>query len=87
VRRRRTTARRHDPREAGRARAPARSDGTVTAGNASGLNDGACALLLASDDAVSRWGLARARACSAWPPRACRRARWGSDRCRRSIAC
>ena len=27
-------------------------DGTVTAGNASGINDGACALLIASDDAV-----------------------------------
>lgn len=32
-------------------------EGTVTAGNASGLNDGACALLLASEDAVRRHGL------------------------------
>jgi 3-oxoadipyl-CoA thiolase len=32
-------------------------DGTVTAGNASGVNDGACALLLASDAAVRRHGL------------------------------
>jgi len=32
-------------------------DGTVTAGNASGLNDGACALLLASSAAASRFGL------------------------------
>ena len=32
-------------------------EGTVTAGNASGLNDGACALLIASEDAVSRHGL------------------------------
>jgi acetyl-CoA acyltransferase len=31
--------------------------GTVTAGNASGVNDGACALLLASEDAVKRHGL------------------------------
>jgi acetyl-CoA acetyltransferase family protein len=31
--------------------------GTVTAGNASGINDGACALLLASDEAVRRYGL------------------------------
>jgi 3-oxoadipyl-CoA thiolase len=31
--------------------------GTVTAGNASGVNDGACALLLASADAVKRFGL------------------------------
>ena len=35
----------------------ARKDGSVTAGNASGLNDGACALLLASDDIVSSCGL------------------------------
>jgi 3-oxoadipyl-CoA thiolase len=33
-------------------------EGTVTAGNASGINDGACALLLASEDAVHRHGLA-----------------------------
>ncbi len=29
-----------------------RSDGSITAGNASGINDGACALLVASDEAV-----------------------------------
>ena len=34
-----------------------RKDGSVTAGNASGINDGACALLLASDEAVSGHGL------------------------------
>ncbi|MDO8769689.1 MAG: 3-oxoadipyl-CoA thiolase [Burkholderiaceae bacterium] len=39
-----------------------RPDGTVTAGNASGVNDGACALLLASETAVAQYGLApRAR--------------------------
>jgi 3-oxoadipyl-CoA thiolase len=32
-------------------------DGTVTAGNASGVNDGACALLLASERAATRHGL------------------------------
>jgi 3-oxoadipyl-CoA thiolase len=32
-------------------------DGSVTAGNASGVNDGACALLLASGAAVGRFGL------------------------------
>ena len=32
-------------------------DGTVSAGNASSLNDGACALLLASGDAAKRHGL------------------------------
>ena len=34
-----------------------RPDGTVTAGNASGVNDGACALLLASESAAARHGL------------------------------
>ena len=39
-----------------------RPDGTVTAGNASGVNDGACALLLASEAAAARHGLSpRAR--------------------------
>jgi 3-oxoadipyl-CoA thiolase len=34
-----------------------RPDGTVTAGNASGVNDGACALLLADEASASRYGL------------------------------
>jgi acetyl-CoA acyltransferase len=34
-----------------------RADGSVTAGNASGVNDGACALLIASDAAAVRHGL------------------------------
>jgi len=34
-----------------------RPDGSVTAGNASGVNDGACAVLLASATAVERFGL------------------------------
>jgi 3-oxoadipyl-CoA thiolase len=34
-----------------------RPDGTVTAGNASGVNDGAAALLLASESAVKKYGL------------------------------
>jgi acetyl-CoA acyltransferase len=34
-------------------------DGTVTAGNASGVNDGACAVLLASESAAAKYGLAR----------------------------
>jgi len=34
-----------------------RPDGTVTAGNASGVNDGAAALLIASEAAASRYGL------------------------------
>ena len=34
-----------------------RPDGTVTAGNASGVNDGACALVIASQEAAKRNGL------------------------------
>ena len=34
-----------------------RPDGTVTAGNASGINDGACALIVASEAAVREHGL------------------------------
>ena len=36
---------------------PFRANGTVTAGNASGVNDGACALLIASEAAAQRFGL------------------------------
>ena len=34
-----------------------RKEGTVTAGNASGLNDGACALLLSSEDGIKKYNL------------------------------
>ncbi len=43
-----------------------RQDGTVTAGNASGINDGACALLLASDEAVKDHGLEPMARIVAW---------------------
>ena len=51
-----------------------RPDGSVTAGNASGVNDGACALLLADETAAARHGLTpRARvvgmATAGVPPR------------------
>jgi acetyl-CoA acyltransferase len=51
-----------------------RKNGTVTAGNASGVNDGACALIVASEDAAARHGLTpRARvvatATAGVPPR------------------
>jgi acetyl-CoA acyltransferase len=36
---------------------PFRENGTVTAGNASGINDGACALLLASGQAAKKYNL------------------------------
>jgi 3-oxoadipyl-CoA thiolase len=53
---------------------PFRENGTVTAGNASGVNDGACALLLASAAAAQQYGLRpRARvvgmATAGVPPR------------------
>ena len=38
-------------------KAVVKADGTVTAGNASGINDGAAALLIASDHAVKKYGL------------------------------
>ncbi|SCA56021.1 beta-ketoadipyl CoA thiolase [Candidatus Terasakiella magnetica] len=38
-------------------RAPFRAGGSVTAGNASGVNDGACAMFVASESAVDRNGL------------------------------
>ena len=41
----------------GKLATPFRKDGTVTAGNASGVNDGAMAILVASDEAVERYGL------------------------------
>jgi 3-oxoadipyl-CoA thiolase len=37
--------------------APFRAGGTITAGNAAGINDGAAALILASGDAMKRYGL------------------------------
>jgi acetyl-CoA acyltransferase len=41
----------------GKLKALFRDNGTVTAGNASGVNDGACAIVLASDAAAGRHGL------------------------------
>jgi len=41
----------------GKLRPIVRADGTVTAGNASGVNDGAAAILLASEAAVKKYGL------------------------------
>jgi acetyl-CoA acyltransferase len=41
----------------GKLRAAFREGGTVTAGNASGVNDGACALILASEAAAKKFGL------------------------------
>jgi acetyl-CoA acyltransferase len=43
-----------------------RAEGTVTAGNASGINDGACALLVASSGALDRHGLTPLARIVAW---------------------
>ncbi len=43
-----------------------RTDGTVTAGNASGINDGACGLLLASEAAAKEQGLEPRARVVAW---------------------
>jgi acetyl-CoA acyltransferase len=62
------------PESLARLKPVVRSDGTVTAGNASGINDGACAMLMASERAVQEYGLRpRARfvasAVAGVPPR------------------
>ncbi len=41
----------------GKLKAIVKPDGTVTAGNASGVNDGACALLLADEKTAAKFGL------------------------------
>jgi 3-oxoadipyl-CoA thiolase len=62
------------PEQLARLKTFVRTPGTLTAGNASGVNDGAAALIIASEDAVKRHGLTpRARvlgmASAAVPPR------------------
>ncbi len=58
----------------GKLKGVVKPDGTVTAGNASGVNDGACAVLLASGAAAAKYGLKRrarvvASAVAGVPPR------------------
>ncbi|MFL9985684.1 3-oxoadipyl-CoA thiolase [Paraburkholderia sediminicola] len=43
----------------GKLKGVVRPDGSVTAGNASGVNDGACALLLVNQEAADQYGLRR----------------------------
>jgi len=52
----------------------ARNDGSITAGNASGINDGACALLIANEASATAYGLEPLARVVAWavagvPPR------------------
>jgi acetyl-CoA acetyltransferase family protein len=73
-----------------------RKDGSITAGNASGINDGACALLIASEDArysshpkMPRASRASSRSRGLLPgrPPASNPASWASDRCRPQTRC
>ena len=45
------------PEQLAKLRGVVKADGSVTAGNASGVNDGACALLMVSDEGLKRHGL------------------------------
>ena len=70
----RASAARHDARGSGQAQAVVRKPGTITAGNASGVNDGAAAMIIASGGAAKQHGLTpRARivgmASAGVPPR------------------
>ncbi len=65
-----------------------RPDGTVTAGNASGVNDGACALLLADEKSAAKNGLTpRARDGRHGHSRRRPRGSWASVRRRRRKSC
>jgi acetyl-CoA C-acetyltransferase len=55
-------------------------DGTVTAGNASGVNDGSCALLLASEQGLKDHGLTPKRVWSVWQQPGCRQESWALAR-------
>ena len=74
VRRRTSIRARRRSRRSAKLKGVVKPDGTVTAGNASGVNDGSCALLLASEEAAAKYGLRlRARviatATAGVPPR------------------
>jgi len=64
-----------------------RPEGTVTAGNASGVNDGACAMILASEAAAKKHKLEAKARVLAWRRRAWRRASWASVPRRRPGKC
>jgi 3-oxoadipyl-CoA thiolase len=62
---------------------PFRNPGTVTAGNASGVNDGARRSSSRRRKPRRSTASRPSRACSAWRPPPSRRASWASGRCRR----
>ena len=61
--------------------------GTVTAGNSSGINDGAAALLVASERAVQQYGLAPLAGSPPAPRSASSRRSWASARNRQPASC
>jgi acetyl-CoA C-acetyltransferase len=61
--------------------------GTVTAGNSSGITDGAAAMLVMSADASKRLGVTPTARSSAGASTVCPRRSWGSARFRRSAIC
>ena len=60
---------------------PFRKGGTVTAGNASGVNDGAAALIIASEAAVKKYGLTPIARILGGPQRGCCAAHHGHRPC------
>jgi 3-oxoadipyl-CoA thiolase len=60
------------------------ADGTVTAGNSSGINDGAAALIIAGEAAIRRTGCSRERGFWEWPQPGSSPVSWGSARSRRA---
>ncbi len=57
-------------------------EGSVTAGNASGINDGAAALVVMSEAKAKRWGCRCSRASRATPPPRSIPRSWAWARCR-----
>lgn len=60
---------------------------TVTAGNASGVNDGAAALVLASAEAVEKHGLIPRARVLGMASAGVAHGSWASARCRRCASC
>ena len=71
----------------GKLKGVVRPDGSVTAGNASGVNNSACALLLANQAAANQCGCAAGRASSVWQRPGSSRASWASGPLRLRKSC
>jgi acetyl-CoA acetyltransferase family protein len=75
------------PEQLAKLKAPFRDGGSVTAGNASGVNDGAAAMIVASEK--QRKSTASRPSPASWvvPPLALPRASWASARCQPRRSC